>query len=161
MKRMLVPGLVTMALAGCGTMDSQQAGGAGGGKEAKIAFDVTEGNPTAMILKVDTIELTRKQLIEAGVKPRIVVAFRGPASFYTTTDLAKVKEADRADALKIRAKLVALSKAEGVEGMEQCNVPLGTLKLKKEDVLPEVKVVPNGWIALVAHQDRGYRYIAP
>ena len=80
-----------------------------GVREMKIAFDVTEANPQALLLKLETIELTRKQLIEAGVTPVIVVAFRGNASFYTQPDLAKVKEADRADALKIRAKLRELS----------------------------------------------------
>ena len=93
--------------------------------------------------------------------PKFVVAFRGEASWYTQTDLSKVKENDRADALKIRALIRDLSKAQGIESMEQCTVPLEPRKIKAADIMPEVKVVQNGWIALGAYQAKGYGYIAP
>ena len=125
---------------------SQESAGtqAGSSKEMKVAFDIT-----------------RKQLIESGVTPRMVLAFRGDASYYTQTNLSMVKEADRADALKIAAQLRELRKANGVEALEQCNVPLASRKLKPADVMQEVKLVPNGWISLVAYQQKGYAYIAP
>jgi len=72
-----------------------------------------------------------------------------------------VKEADRADALKIAAMIRDLRKASGVESLEQCNVPLAQRKLKPADVMQEVKLVPNGWIALATYQKKGYAYIAP
>ena len=176
MKQLLLPTLIALALAGCASMAAPEAPRAqgttpamspdnkaalAGVREMKMAFDVTDANPQALLLKLDTIDLTRKQLIEAGVTPKIVVAFRGNASFYTQSDLGKVKEADRADALKIRARLRELSKASGVEAIEQCNVPLADRKIKPADVLQEVKVVGNGWISLAAYQQRGYSYIAP
>ena len=130
-------------------------------KEMKIAFDVTDGNPQALILKLKVIDLTRKQLIESGVTPRMVIAFRGDASYYTQTNLAMVKEADRADALQIAAQLRELKGAAGVETLEQCNVPLASRKLKPADLMPEVKLVPNGWISLAAYQQKGYSYIVP
>ena len=70
-------------------------------------------------------------------------------------------EPDRADALRIRAKLRELRKASGVESIEQCNVPLASRKIKPADVMQEVRVVGNGWISLVAYQKQGYGYIAP
>jgi intracellular sulfur oxidation DsrE/DsrF family protein len=176
MKQLLLPIIIALALAGCASMAAPEPARAqaaapamspdnkaalAGMREMKMAFDITDANPQALLLKLDTIDLTRKQLIEAGVTPRIVVAFRGNASFYTQSDLAKVKEADRADALKIRAKLRELAKAPGIQGMEQCNVPLASRKIKPADVMDEVKVVGNGWISLAAHQQRGYSYIAP
>ena len=132
-----------------------------GMKEMKMAFDVVDGNPAVLLLKLKTIDLTRKQLIEAGVTPKMVIAFRGEASYYTQTDLAKVKENDRADALQIRAALKDLAKAPGVEKLEQCNVPLASRKIKPEDVMQEINVVGNGWISLAAYQARGYGYISP
>ena len=59
------------------------------------------------------------------------------------------------------AKLRELSKASGIESLEQCNLPLAERKLKAADVMQEVKVVPNGWIALVTYQEKGYSYIVP
>jgi intracellular sulfur oxidation DsrE/DsrF family protein len=156
MKRVLLSALVAVALSGCAAIAPQSAS-----KEMKVAFDVTDGNPQVLLLKLAIIDLTRKQLIESGVTPKMVIAFRGDASYYTQTNLAIVKESDRADALAIAAKLRELRKASGVESLEQCNVPLASRKLKPADVMEEVKLVPNGWIALATYQEKGYSYIVP
>ncbi|MEO5677762.1 MAG: DsrE family protein [Usitatibacter sp.] len=160
MKHALLSTLAAVALSGCAAM-SQESMHAGSSKEMKIAFDITDANPQALMTKLTVIDLTRKQLIESGVTPRMVLAFRGDASYYTQTNLTLVKEADRADALKIAAQLRELRKASGIEALEQCNVPLAARKLKPADVMPEVTLVPNGWISLVAYQQKGYGYIAP
>ena len=129
--------------------------------EARVAFDFTEGNPKAMLVKLQTVELTRKQLIDEGKTPHIVITFRGEASYFTQNDLAMVKETDRADAAKVQDKIREMRSAGEVESLEQCNIPLAPRKLNAANVMPEVKVVPNGWIALVGYQQRGYAYIAP
>ena len=33
--------------------------------------------------------------------------------------------------------------------------------VKKENVLPELTVIGNSWISLMAYQAKGYAYIAP
>jgi intracellular sulfur oxidation DsrE/DsrF family protein len=156
MKTALLATLAALALAGCAAMEP-----AGSPNEVKIAFDITDGNPQALITKLAVIDLTRKQLVASGVTPRMVLAFRGDASYYTQTNLSMIKDTDRADALKIAAALRELRKASGVEAIEQCNVPLASRKLKPADLMPEVKLVPNGWISLAAYQQKGYAYIAP
>jgi uncharacterized protein len=162
MKQILVCSTVAMALAGCAAISQDSvATRAAAPKEMKVAFDVTDGNPQVLLAKLTVIELTRKQLVDSGVTPKMVIAFRGDASYYTQTNLGMVKEADRADALAIAAKLRELKKANGVEALEQCNVPLASRKLKPADVMQEVKVVPNGWISLVNYQEKGYSYIVP
>ena len=150
--------LAVLALAGCATSAAQ---GVGGTKEMKLAFDFTDANPVVLLRKLDNVDTTRKQLIESGVTPKIVMTFRGNASYFTQTDLSGVKEPERADALKVAAKLREMKKAQGVEGLEQCNLPLADRKLNPANLLPEVKLVPNGWIALGAYQQQGYAYIAP
>ena len=156
--------LVTALLAGCAATPEPTvtaAAAPAGAREMKMAFDLTDGGTDPLIRKLDAIETTRKQLIEAGITPKIVLAFRGGATYYTQLDLSKVKEADRADALKIRAKLRDLAKSPGIESLEQCNIPVQQLKIMRSDLLPEVKLVNNGWISLVAYQEKGYGYIAP
>ena len=54
-----------------------------------------------------------------------------------------------------------MKKAPGVQGLEQCNLPLADRKLKPANLMQEVKLVPNGWIALGRYQQQGYAYIAP
>ncbi len=142
-----------------GTPDNHDA--LAGLKEMKIAFDFTDGNPKVLLAKLGIVDVTRKQLIADGVTPRMVLAFRGDASYFTQSDPEKVKPEEREDARKIAAKLKELRAASGVESLEQCNLPLAPRKLKASEVMQEVKVVGNGWISLVAYQHRGYAYIAP
>lgn len=156
--RILPATLAALALAVCATSAAQSVGGA---KEMKLAFDFTDANPAVLLKKLDNVETTRKQLIESGVTPKIVMTFRGNASYFTQTDLSAVKEPERADALKVAAKLREMKTAQGVEGLVQCNLPLADRKLNPANLLPEVKLVPNGWIALGAYQQQGYAYIAP
>lgn len=158
MTRALVPAFAALLVAGCASMSPDRAATP---NEMKVAFDVTSGNPQAVMLQLTVIDMTRKQLIERGITPRMVIAFRGDASYYTQTNLSLVKEADRADALKIAGQLRELRKASGVETLEQCNIPLAARKLKPADLMQEVKLVPNGWISLAEYQARGYSYIVP
>ena len=149
---------VALTLAGCATTGAETAAGS---KELKMAFDFTDANPVVLLNKLNNVDTTRKQLIESGVTPKIVMTFRGNASYFTQTNLSAVKESDRADALKVRAKLAEMQKATGVQSLEQCNLPLADRKLKPADLMQEVKLVPNGWIALGTYQQQGYAYIAP
>ena len=150
--------LAASALAGCASTGAEMSGG---GKELKLAFDFTDGNPVVLLNKLNNVDTTRKQLIESGITPRIVMTFRGNASFFTQSNLSAVKETERADAIKVAAKLREMQKAPGVQGLEQCNLPLADRKLKPADLMQEVKLVPNGWIALGTYQQQGYAYIAP
>ena len=149
---------VALTLAGCATTGTEMAGNS---KEMKLAFDFTDASPVVLLNKLNNVDTTRQQLIDSGITPKIVMTFRGNASYFTQTDLSAVKEADRADALKVAAKLREMKKAPGVQGLEQCNLPLADRKLKPADLMQEVKLVPNGWIALGGYQQQGYAYIAP
>ena len=156
--RILAAAMVALSVAGCATTGTEMAGSS---KEMKLAFDFTDASPVALLNKLNNVEVTRQQLIASGITPSIVMTFRGNASYFTQTNLSAVKEADRADALKVAAKLREMKKAPGVQGLEQCNLPLADRKLKPADLMEEVKLVPNGWIALGAYQQQGYAYISP
>jgi len=130
-------------------------------KEGKIAFDIHEGNPKLLLARLNIIDETRQSLIQQGVKPSFILAFRGPATKLVQTDQDKIKPEDRELAAKVAAKIKEMSKAPGVDGFEQCAVASRTQETKTELVLPEVRVVGNGFISLMAYQSRGYAYIAP
>lgn len=130
-------------------------------KEGKIAFDIHEGNPKLLLARLNVIDETRQSLIQQGVKPHFILAFRGPATKLVQTDQEKIKPEDRDGAAKVAAKIKEMSKAPGVEGFEQCAIASRTQETKTELVLPEIRVVGNGFISLMAYQTRGYAYIAP
>ena len=152
---------IIVALWGVLTLVGWAPAHAQGAREMKLAFDFTDANPVVLLRKLENVETTRQQLIASGITPKIVMTFRGNASYFTQTDLSAIKESERADALKVAAKLREMKQAPGVQGLEQCNLPLADRKLKSSDLMSEVKLVPNGWIALGGYQQQGYAYIAP
>ena len=129
--------------------------------EVKIAFDVRNGDPKGLLKELDVIDETRQSLLKQGVKPTIVIAFRGPATKLVQTDQAQIKAEDREDAMKVADRIKALQAADGVAGMEQCAVAVRLAGIEPENVLPGINVVGNGWISLSAYQAKGYGYIAP
>jgi len=129
--------------------------------EAKIAFDITEGDGKALLAKLAVIDETRQSLIQQGVTPHFVLAFRSGATFFVQTDMEKIKPEHREYAPKIVAKLQELSTAVGIDGLEQCSEAMRLTHVTAEHIVPEVKVVGNGWISLMAYQARGYAYIQP
>jgi intracellular sulfur oxidation DsrE/DsrF family protein len=133
----------------------------GGLKDVKVAFDITEGNPKPLLNRLNIIDETRQSLIQQGVTPHFVLAFRGPATKLMQTDPAMIKPEDRELAAKIAAKVEQMSSAAGVDGFEQCAVAVREQGTKVEKVLPQVRVVGNGFISLMAYQAKGYAYIAP
>lgn len=130
-------------------------------KEAKIAYDIKEGDPKLLLNRLNIIDETRQSLIKQGVTPHFVLAFRGPATRLLQTDPEMVKPEYRTEATKVAAKIKEMSTEKGVEGFEQCAVAVREQGTKAEKVLPQVKVVGNGFISLMAYQARGYAYIAP
>ena len=160
MKRVLAV-IAAASLGACAPLSTTESPSAAPSKEMRMAFDLTDTATAPLIVKLETIETTRRQLVEAGYTPRIVVTFRGNASFFTQTDMSLVKEADRADASKIQGMIRKLRNENTVESVEQCNIPLASRKIQAQNLMPEVKLVPNGWIALAEYQRRGYAYIAP
>ena len=132
-----------------------------GMKEGKIVYDVTEGDAQKLLGRLDAIEETRQSMIQQGVTPHFVLAFRGGATKLVQTDMEKVKPEDRPLTGKISAKLAEMSKSPGIDGLEQCAVAIRHAGTKAENVLPIIKVVGNSFISLMAYQSRGYAYIAP
>ena len=130
-------------------------------KEARIVYDVTEGDGKLLLARIETIEETRQDLIRQGVTPRLVISFRGGATRLVQTDMQQVKPEDRQIAAKIAVMLQQMAKSPGLESIEQCAVAIRHAGTKAENVVPSVKVVANSYITLMAYQSRGYAYIRP
>jgi intracellular sulfur oxidation DsrE/DsrF family protein len=130
-------------------------------KDAKVAFDITAGEPGRMLLILNTIDETREGFIKQGITPHFVLAFRGPATLLTQTDVSRLKPEDREAATKVAAKLKQLRGAAGIDRLDQCSIAMRGQKVDKAQVNQEVTVVENGWVTLVGYQAKGYAYIAP
>ena len=129
--------------------------------EVKVAFDLQNGDGKVLLKQLEVIDETRQSLIEQGVKPQFVLTFRGPATALVQTDQSEITPENRDYARKIAAKIHALRAADGVNSIEQCAVAVRLSGTKPENIIPDVKVVGNGWISLMAYQAKGYGYIQP
>jgi len=127
-------------------------------KEAKVIFDITQGDPDKLLGRLKLIEKTAKMIADQGVKPEFVLAFRGPASFYVTKDHSKVPKGKMEIAEKIWQQVHKMASVEGVR-LEECSVATGFLKIDNKTILPEINVVGNSWISLAGFQNKGYAYI--
>jgi intracellular sulfur oxidation DsrE/DsrF family protein len=132
-----------------------------GAKEVRVAFDITAGDAKGLLGRLAIIDETRASLIQQGVTPHFILAFRAGATRLVQTDISKIKPEDRETAVKIAAKLKEMRGAKGIDNLEQCSVAVREQGVRPEDVVPSVTVIGNGWISLMAYQNRGYAYIAP
>jgi intracellular sulfur oxidation DsrE/DsrF family protein len=130
-------------------------------KEVKVAFDLQNGDGKILLKQLEVIDETRQSLIDQGVKPQFVLTFRGPATALVQIDQSQIKPENRDYASKIAEKIHALRAADGIDSIEQCAVAVRLSGTKPENVVPDVKVVGNGWISLMAYQAKGYGYIQP
>ncbi len=154
----LLAGALNVAGA-AGAADDRQA--LQGVSEGRIAFDLKDGEGRALLARLDIIEETRQSLIQQGVTPHFILAFRGPATRLVQTDQDKIKPEDRELAAKVAAKIREMSAARGVDGFEQCSLAARQQGTSTDKVLPQIRVVGNGFISLMAYQAKGYAYIAP
>ena len=161
MRTLVLTLALTVVIGLVGTSHAGDDNPIAGLKDAKIAFDITAGEPGRLLNILNTIDETRESFVRQGVTPHFVLAFRGPATLLTQTDLSRLKPEDRETAVKIAAKLKQLRGAAGIERLDQCSIAMRGQKVDKAQVNPDVSVVENGWITLVGYQAKGYAYIAP
>ncbi len=152
-------GMLILFAAGARAADDKQA--LTGLKEVKVAFDIKEGDAKLLQARLDIIDETRKSLIQQGVTPHFILAFRGPSSKLVQTDQSKIKPEDRVLAEKIAVRIKEMMNAPGIVGIEQCAVAARQQETNTDLVLPGIRIVGNSFISLMAYQTKGYTYINP
>ena len=123
-------------------------------KTVKVVCDVNVGEPKLLLQRLTLIDETYTQLIDAGIKPTFVVAFRGPATNYVTRGTGYVPPESRAIKKKIQGWVQQFSE-NGIV-LEQCAIAARSLNVAFQDILPQITVVRNGYISIVGYQNKGY-----
>ncbi len=126
--------------------------------ETHAVFDITTGNPQKLKFYLNLIAETAESVQSQGVKPVFVLAFRGPATPYISTDRSALNPEQKQVSVQIGQVLDKLSKMNNVT-LEQCGVAAKMLHVQPDTIHPGVKVVGNSWISLMGYQNRGYALI--
>ena len=123
----------------------------------KVYFDVKTKNPDKLERQLMLINDTLQQLAKAGVKADCIIVFRGSASNFVTKSDDYVLE-EELEAKKKIQEWVRRFSALGVS-MEQCLISATFEEIEPEDFLPEVVVIKNSYISMIAYQNKGYAQI--
>ena len=124
-------------------------GGAFAGlKTAKVIFDVRVPDQEKLIFNLKLIDETYEGIVAEGIKPKMVVSFRGPGVKLLTSSVID----EEAHAL-IRNLI-----KKGVR-IEVCAVATRVFKIENTGIIPEVKLVTNVFRSFIGYQNRGYAII--
>jgi hypothetical protein len=125
--------------------------------QIKFVVDVNVGNPKLLVLRMELLDRTYRQLVAAGMKPVVVVAFRGKASQFITKGDGYVAPEEKGAKREMKAWIERF-KQTGFS-IEQCAIAAELLEIDVKAFLPEVEVVENGYISLIGYQQQGYAFL--
>jgi uncharacterized protein len=123
----------------------------------KMVCDINVGDPDLLLTRMNYLDMTYSQLIDMGVKPTIVLVFRGKASLFITKNDKYIKAEYRKQRLEMKGWLEQFNELGFT--IEQCDLAAKSYKIDTKDFLPQVKVVANGYISLVGYQSQGYAFL--
>jgi len=118
-------------------------------KRAKVIFDVRVPDAEKLVFNLQLFRETWDGMVAQGVKPEMVLTFRGPGVRLLTAP------AMDAEALELIREL----KNKGVR-LEACAVAMRVFKADPAQLVPEVKLVANVMNSLIGYQNKGYAVIA-
>jgi intracellular sulfur oxidation DsrE/DsrF family protein len=127
-------------------------------KEAKGVFHINLTSPKKIALYLKVIKGTHQRLVTQGVKPDMILVFIGQTVKYLSTtpddELALEFESELSSIAQTVKELHAL----GIR-MEVCAVATDVFGVDNETILPEMKVVGDGFISLIGWQTQGYNLV--
>lgn len=118
-------------------------------KKAAVIFDVRVPDQEKLVFNLKLINETFEGMVAQGVKPKMVVSFRGPG----------VKFLAAAEIDQEALALIRELKNKGVR-VEACSVALRVFKVEQSAIIPEVRLVANVFNSFIGYQNKGYALIA-
>lgn len=128
-----------------------------GVKVGKGVFDINLTDPLRLPLYLGVIEETLDGLKAQGVKPELVVAFRGTAVKLVSAVREGFNHEQKA-ALEESDELIRTLAKAGVR-FEACAIATRLFGVENKSILPQVTVVGNTFNSLIGYQAKGYALI--
>lgn len=128
-----------------------------GVKVGKGVFDINLTDALRLPLYLGVIEETLEGLKAQGVKPDLVVTFRGMAVKLVSSERKNFDREQQA-ALEESDELIKQLATVGVR-FEACAIATRLFGVENKSILPQVTVVGNTFISLIGYQAKGYAVI--
>lgn len=126
--------------------------------EIYTLYDIRKSNANAMLSYLKGIESNYNNLIKDGVKPHFRIIFISSAVQFITTEPSDTVEMEYSGTLKGISKQIARLKELGVK-MEACATATAYFKVNNDSLLPGIKPVRSGFIAVMGWQAQGYSLV--
>jgi len=118
-------------------------------KSAKVIFDVRVADLDKLLFNLKLFDETLEGMVAQGIKPEMIVAFRGPGvKLLTITALDEEAVA-----------LLQSLKKKGVR-FEACAVAMRVFRVNPAGLVPEINLVANVLNSFIGYQNKGYAMIA-
>jgi len=117
-------------------------------KTARVIVDIRVADPDKLVFNLQLLRETYEGMVAQGVKPRMVVAFRGPG-----IGMLAAGELDE-EALD----LIRTLKKKGVR-FEACAYAMQVAKADPADLVAEIKLVANVLNSVIGYQNKGYALV--
>ena len=148
--------LFTLLILGttAGASEINDADALSGLTNGKGVYLISLDKPQKAALYLAIIKDTHQSMAAQGVKPDFIVVFVGSTvRFLTTEPAAELREAK--PALESIAASIKELKKLGVR-QEVCVIATDFFKISKDDLLPQLSLVGNGFSSLIGYQAKGY-----
>lgn len=125
--------------------------------QGRVVFDLNNKDPKTLALYLMVIRETYNDLVDQGVDPDIILAFRGRAVTMISEDRERfdLSEFEHLDAVE---EHIAALREKGVR-MESCGVATRLFDVDHGELLPGIEPVRNTFVSLTGYQAQGYAVI--
>ncbi len=124
---------------------------------AKTLFDINLKDAKSLELYLGVIKKTHEDIIRQGLKPEIVIAFRGATVRLINTETWSFSEEDQQSLARSTILLKELRDL-GIR-QEACSIATNLYKIDNSTILPGIHVVGNTFVSLTGYQRKGYALV--
>jgi len=139
------------ALASKDVSDSKAFNGV---KDFRAIYDFKANKPKTFVFFLEVVGKTYSGIIDQGGHPEFVVAVRGSAIRFITSETWSFSEEDQ-QYLETSAKLIKDLTQRGVR-FEACSIAADLFKVDHDTYLAEIHPVSNTFISLIGYQAQGF-----
>ncbi|WP_136810247.1 DsrE family protein [Desulfosediminicola flagellatus] len=124
---------------------------------AKTLFDINLKDAKSLELYLGVIKKTHEDIIRQGLKPEIVIAFRGATVRLINTETWSFSDEDQQSLARSTILLKELRDL-GIR-QEACSIATNLYKIDNSTILPGIHVVGNTFVSLTGYQGKGYALV--
>lgn len=125
----------------------------------RAVFDCRNGDPGYLLSHLHLVYTTYKDksVRSADTSPEFAVIFMSESVAALSRDREEFSPKERKTLEKMDDLLVRMAEAGIV--LEVCEVAAGSQNVDLDSIIPQVEPVPNGWVASIGYQAKGYSLV--